>query len=90
MSECWFCGNKNNLMPHERERDSAPYLNDDGSPQMVCTDCVLDMRGYRERILAEVKLDQLRMTRSLMSDRDYASWAKNDQRKKDVREGFED
>ena len=47
---CWFCGATESLRPHERAYDSAPLLNLDGSPQMICADCHADEADYRQRI----------------------------------------
>ena len=53
---CWFCESQFGLRVFERESDSAPYLDDDGSQQMICSECVEDMRRYRE----ELRMQMLR------------------------------
>ena len=49
-TSCWFCESQTDLRVFERESDSAPYLEDDGSPQMICSECVEDMRRYRDEL----------------------------------------
>ena len=56
MIKCWFCESQLGLRVFERESDSAPYCNEDGSLQMVCQECVDDMRRYRE----ELRMQMLR------------------------------
>ena len=51
---CWFCESHTALRMFERESDSAPYLEDDGSPQMICSECVEDMRRYREELRTQM------------------------------------
>jgi hypothetical protein len=92
MTSCWFCNVEERLRPHEREYDSAPYLNDDGTPQMVCQECYDDMRRYRIAHLEEVALSKMARLGALstMTDRDYARWAEYEARNADAAEGFED
>lgn len=74
IQQCWFCNAEENLRPHERNSDSAPYVNDDGSPQMICEECYQDSnRHYRGAL-------------SLMSDAAYAQWAEHESRKEDEAE----
>jgi hypothetical protein len=86
--QCWFCGEKNNLLPHERDYDSAPYVDENGEPQMICVDCVIDIRDYRRRS-DEQMAHMRRMLRGELNDRDYARQAWEQQKRDDAAEGFE-
>ena len=85
---CWFCNSEENLRVHERSYDSAPYLNDDGSLQMICEECVNDIQDYRQRVEYEMQAKQRALLGALstMSDRDYASWAEWEERKENERD----
>jgi hypothetical protein len=47
---CWFCESQLGLRPHERASDSAPFLNLNGTAQMICETCYQDEQDYRQRI----------------------------------------
>lgn len=49
MAKCWFCDSTQDLSAFERSYDSAPYLNDDGTPQMICQECRDDMAAWKRR-----------------------------------------
>lgn len=70
--QCWFCNAEENLRVHERKSDSAPYLNDDGSLQMICEECHDDTNRHFFGAL------------SLMSDAAYARWAEDESRREDA------
>jgi len=88
-AKCWFCNSEENLRVHERAYDGAPYLNDDGSLQMVCQECHEDMQRYRLQVHNEMSLKRAAMFGALgvMTDAEYAAWAEHESRREDARDG---